>query len=223
MKRQVVTTADGSKTIFIEDWNEHYHSKHGALQEAQYVFIKQGLLHLVKQYRLSSISVLEIGFGTGLNAFLTLLASCSKKVSINYIGVEAYPVKSEELKQLNYTDIYNNSDQNLFSTMHNAVWEQTHKITDYFNLHKRQQFFQDINDSDAYDLIYFDAFGARVQPELWSKNIFSKMYEALRPNGVLVTYAAIGQVKRDMQDLGFKVERLQGPPGKRHMLRAVKL
>lgn len=228
MKRKIITTADGSKTIQIEDWNEQYHSKHGAIQEAQHVFIKEGLIHyrnLINkecQAKAVGISILEIGFGTGLNAFLTAIESERWNWNINYVGVEAYPVDDTEISQLNYAQEINRGKSDLFKKLHATQWETANTITNTFQLTKRQQFFSDITDVELYDLIYFDAFGARVQPELWTKAIFQTMYNALKPNGVLVTYAAIGNVKRAMKELGFTVERLKGPPGKRHMLRATK-
>jgi len=226
VKRKIITTADGSKTIQIEDWNEQYHSKHGAINEANHVFIKHGLLYFFNSCHLErsrEVSILEIGFGTGLNTFLTALQAEALNLNINYVGVEAYPVSTEEINQLNYVEEINPNANELFAKIHQSDWEQPIEISNNFTLTKRQQFFQDIEDIDAFDIIYFDAFGSRVQPELWSKTIFQKMYKALKPKGVLTTYAAIGQVKRDMQDLGFEVERLQGPPGKRHMLRATKV
>jgi len=235
LKRKIITTADGSKTIHIEDWNEQYHSKHGAIQEAQHVFIKEGLHYYyslnknchaeeacAELSRSIEASILEIGFGTGLNAFLTLLEAGNLNTNINYVGVEAYPVSMDEINQLNYVELISAENQAVFNELHKVSWEKEHDITSNFKLQKRQQFFSDITDTNAFDLIYFDAFGARVQPELWSKSIFESMYKALKPNGVLVTYAAIGEVKRNMQALGFTVERLKGPPGKRHMLRATK-
>lgn len=222
MKRKIITTADGSKTIHIEDWNEQYHSKHGAIQEAQHVFIKEGLQHYCANNKSTSIDVLEIGFGTGLNAFLTLLEADNIKSKINYVGVEAYPVSMDDINQLNYVELISAENETVFNKLHTVSWEKEHEITSKFKLQKRQQFFSEIKDNNAFDLIYFDAFGARVQPELWSKSIFETMYKALKPNGVLVTYAAIGEVKRNMKALGFIVERLKGPPGKRHMLRATK-
>jgi tRNA U34 5-methylaminomethyl-2-thiouridine-forming methyltransferase MnmC len=223
VKRKIITTADGSKTIHIEDWDEQYHSKHGAIQEATHVFIKSGL-HYKLNFQTNSkpISILEIGFGTGLNAFLTLIEAQKLKLNINYVGVEGYPVKIDEVNELNYASILASSYANFFNKLHEVSWEDTHLISSNFSITKRQQFFSEIKDELSFDLIYFDAFGARVQPELWSKSIFQIMYNALKPNGVLVTYAAIGQVKRDMKSLGFKVERIEGPPGKRHMLRATK-
>ena len=222
MKRKIITTADGSKTIHIEDWNEQYHSKHGAIQEAQHVFIKEGLQHYSANNKSTSIDILEIGFGTGLNAFLTLLEADNIKSKINYVGVEAYPVSMYDINQLNYVELISADNETVFNKLHTVSWGKEHEITSKFKLQKRQQFFSEIKDNNAFDLIYFDAFGARVQPELWSKSIFETMYKALKPNGVLVTYAAIGEVKRNMKALGFMVERLKGPPGKRHMLRATK-
>lgn len=223
MKRKIITTGDGSKTIQIEDWNEQYHSKHGAINEANHVFIKSGLLHFFKLYPNSTnIPILEIGFGTGLNAFLTAIEAERLKQPINYVGVEAYPVADTEISQLNYVQEIDENRSYLFKKLHETKWETTNALTSNFQLTKRQQFFSDIKDVSQFDLIYFDAFGARVQPELWTKTMFQKMYNALKPKGVLVTYAAIGEVKRAMKALGFTVERLEGPPGKRHMLRATK-
>ena len=222
MKRKIITTADGSKTIQIEDWNEQYHSKHGALQEAQHVFIREGFQHFCNQNRPTHIKIMEIGFGTGLNAFLTLLEAKKVNLDVDYVGIEAYPVPLEEIKQLNYGVLVSAESHHFFDELHQVSWENQHTITPNFKLKKRQQFFSEIPDTDVFDIIYFDAFGARVQPELWTKDIFEIMYKALKTNGVLVTYAAIGEVKRSMQALGFYVERLKGPPGKRHMLRATK-
>ena len=221
MKRKIITTGDGSKTIQIEEWNEQYHSIHGALQEALHVFIKTGLQHVVCNGK-KNISILEIGFGTGLNAILTALEAEKLKLNIDYVGVEAYPVSKEELQQLNYTQLVPNNSQNFFDTIHESSWEQHESISPYFTIEKRKQFFKDITDKETFDLIYFDAFGARVQPELWTEAIFIIMFEALKEKGVLVTYSAKGSVRRAMQSVGFIVERLPGPPGKREMLRATK-
>lgn len=239
MKRKIITTKDGSKTIQIEEWNEQYHSVHGAINEANHVFIKHGLLYFLGSNQAVEVedidannaldtaneeivSILEIGFGTGLNAFLTALKAEAFPKTIHYTGVEAYPVKANELIALNYATLTDGNRQDVFQAIHASKWECQQRITSNFKLTKQQKFFADITDINTYDIIYFDAFGARVQPELWSEAIFKKMYDALKVNGVLVTYAAIGRVKRLMQDLGFTVERLQGPPGKRHMLRARK-
>lgn len=237
MQRKIITTADGSKTIHIPEWNEQYHSKHGAIQEALHVFIKSGLHHVINKGHAElacternrseasqqNISILEIGFGTGLNAYLTLLKSEEQNININYVGVEAFPVTSEEIQQLEYPKavIKKNQDE-LFQSLHSVEWGTKHQISKRFSLIKRKQFFDEIEDLEAFNLIYFDAFGPRVQPDLWTEAIFKKMYNALKVNGVLVTYSAKGSVRRAMQTVGFRVERLEGPPGKREMLRAFK-
>ena len=222
MKRSIITTSDGSKTIQIEEWNEQYHSLHGAIQESQHVFIKTGLHHFLSLYKPSAVHILEIGFGTGLNAFVTALEAQRQDVQIHYEGVEAYHVLSEELSQLNYASLIDPNQHTVFDALHDLSWEELHPIASHFSLKKRQQFFADIQDKNIFDLIYFDAFGARVQPELWTESIFKRMFNALKTHGVLVTYAAKGSVRRAMQSVGFVVERLEGPPGKREMLRATK-
>lgn len=220
MKREIIQTLDGSTTIQITDWDECYHSRFGAVQEAKHVFIKNGL----SLFENKEISILEIGFGTGLNAFVTYLESQKWKLAINYVGVEGYPVSSEEVVSMNYVSELNaESERKIFEKMHNCNWEEKIVLRDDFVLTKRNQFFADIEDIEIFDLIYFDAFGYNVQPELWSTAIFKKMYNSLKTNGVLVTYAARGVVKRSMIEVGFKVEKLAGPPGKREMFRAVKL
>lgn len=216
MEREIIITSDGSTTIHIPSWNEQYHSKHGAIQEAYHVFIKNGLEFL----RQEEISILEIGFGTGLNCFITYLEN---KHSIHYVGVEAYPVSEEEISKLNYVSELNVKEgTKVFKKIHSLPWGLKHQIQENFFLEKRKQFFEDIKDKDTFNLIYFDAFGARVQPELWTEAIFEKMFNALKKNGVLVTYAAKGSVRRAMETVGFQVERLPGPPGKREMLRGNK-
>ena len=220
MKREIIQTLDGSTTIHLQEWNESYHSKHGAIQEAQHVFIKNGL----SLFREGPVSILEIGFGTGLNAFITFLEAPKLKLSIDYVGVEAYPVAPEELVLMNYVAELNAEDRkDVFQNMHVSNWEEKHVLSADFSLTKRKQFFEEIDDAEKFDLIYFDAFGYRVQPELWSTEIFRKMYTALKPNGILVTYAARGVVKRSMIEVGFTVEKLAGPPGKREMFRARKV
>lgn len=219
MKRRIITTGDGSKTIQIEDWDEQYHSKHGAIQEAYHVFIKHGLSHFSD----SKIAILEIGLGTGLNAFITLLEAKKLNISVHYTGVEAYPVSNAEVQQLNYvSELKAEANADDFLSMHQGEWEKDIKITRDFILQKQKKDFSRIDNNNRYDLIYFDAFGARVQPELWTEAIFFKMYRALKKDGILTTYAAKGSVRRAMRAVGFTVERLPGPPGKREMLRARK-
>lgn len=219
MKREIIQTLDGSTTIHLQEWDECYHSKHGAIQEAQHVFIKNGLSLFENQ----SVCILEIGFGTGLNAFITFLESKKMHQSIDYVGVEGYPVSADEVLSMNYvTELNAENESSIFERMHESDWGEKIVLRDDFYLTKRKQFFDEIDDLEKFDLIYFDAFGYRVQPELWSTAIFKKMYNALKPNGKLVTYAARGVVKRSMVEVGFTVEKLQGPPGKREMFRASK-
>lgn len=219
MKRKIITTSDGSTTIQIVDWNEQYHSIHGAIQEAYHVFIKSGL----SLFKHQDLSILEIGFGTGLNAIITSIESEKLDLNIDYVGVEAYPVIPEEISQLNYMQQLEASDfHQQFSKMHSCEWEKVCALSNNFKLTKQQKDFKQIKEINFFNLIYFDAFGARVQPELWTEEIFLIMYNALKENGVLVTYAAKGSVRRAMQAVGFSVERLPGPPGKREMLRATK-
>ncbi|CAM3551357.1 tRNA (5-methylaminomethyl-2-thiouridine)(34)-methyltransferase MnmD [Zobellia roscoffensis] len=219
MERKIITTGDGSKTIQISDWDEQYHSKHGAVQEAYHVFIKHGL----SLFSGRDVNILEIGFGTGLNTLITYIESKKNSTKVGYRGVDAYPVSDEELEQLNYiSELKAEVFTNDFQKMHSSPWESDIQISDDFVLRKEKKFFADITDENIFDLVYFDAFGARVQPELWTEEIFSIMYRAMKKDGVLVTYAAKGSVRRAMLAVGFKVERLPGPPGKREMLRARK-
>lgn len=219
MKREIIITDDGSTTIRIPDWDENYHSTHGAIQEAKHVFIKNGLDLFQNQ---DSISILEIGFGTGLNAFITFLETLNKE-KVYYVGVEAYPISSEEIAQMNYvTELQATQYQVVFDKMHFCNWESQQNITENFILTKRKQFFQDIEDKGQYHLIYFDAFGFPLQPELWSEAIFKKMFDALLPKGTLVTYACRSSIKNAMLSVGFSIEKLPGAPGKREMLRATK-
>ena len=220
MKREIIKTQDGSTTIHLLEWEESYHSKHGAIQEAYHVFIKSGF----DLFEEKPLSILEIGFGTGLNAFITLIEANKTNKSVEYTGVEAYPVLLEEMLLMNYvTELHASDYQSVFEAMHQLSWNETHQLSSNFKLTKRHQFFQEINDCNQFDLIYFDAFGFRVQPELWSLEIFQKMYAALKPGGVLVTYACRSSIKNAMLESGFQVEKLPGAPGKREMLRARKI
>ena len=223
MKRSIITTADGSKTIQIEDWNEQYHSIHGALQEAKHVYIENGLHEfLQRQPNQKHINILEIGFGTGLNAMLSATDELALQKSILYHSIEAYPVSSDELQALNYSSLLTLKSE-IFDQLHSASWNKESQITKHFVLKKRQEFFADLKDANTFDIVYFDAFSPRVQPDLWIPSIFKMMYTAMRFGGILVTYSAKGSVRRAMQEVGFEVKRLAGPPGKREMLRATKI
>jgi len=219
MKREIITTDDGSTSFRIPEWGESFHSTHGAIQETKHVFIKNGLALFSNQ----NISILEIGFGTGLNALATLAEQPHLNLNVHYETIEAYPLSWQEASQMNYCELLQQPAlAPLFAKMHQCPWNEEVTLNSHFILKKRKQFFQEINDLSQFDLIYFDAFGAQVQPELWQEDIFQKMYNALKTNGILVTYAAKGSVRRAMTACGFTVERLQGPLGKREMLRATK-
>lgn len=208
-------------TLRLPEWNEHYHSKHGAINEALHVFIQAGLQYFLETSKKEVVSILEIGFGTGLNALLTRLYSEEHQIKIQYSGVEAFPLQLSEVSALNYPEILKISSQE-FLKLHQAPWEIPTIISNYFILNKKEQFFSEIQEKGTFNIIYYDAFGARVQPELWTASMFEKMYGALKNGGVLVTYAAKSSVRIAMQKVGFTVEKLKGPPGKREMLRAVK-
>ena len=214
-------TADGSATLYRKDIDETYHSSHGALQEARHVFIDNGLAGLEKrevQY------ILEIGFGTGLNALLTQLYGKSEELSIRYHGLEAYPLPPEIISQVNYAEAIDGSMvKTYFSEMHAAPWNIEVLLRDSFRLTKIHNTLQDFEpEQNQYDLIYFDAFGPRAQEEMWQVDWLEKLYGCLKVGGVLVTYCAKGSFKRDLKSLNFEVVALPGPPGKREMTRAVK-
>lgn len=171
----------------------------------------------------SQISVLEMGFGTGLNALITFSEAKKKNLSIDYVGVEAFPVSPQELEQLNYVAELNEPAlKSVFETIHSLAWEEVYIMGPFFKIQKQKKDFFKVEDKKRFDIIYFDAFGPRVQPELWTMELFQKMYSALKKRGILVTYSAKGSVRRNLQEVGFTVERLPGPLGKREMLRAVK-
>lgn len=220
MKREIILTKDGLKTIYLPEWIESYHSIHGAYQEAMYVFIDKGLNACAED----ALSILEIGFGTGLNAILTLMEGQQKQLKIDYTSIEAYPISSEEMKALDYCSYPEISEfREYYLKMQECNWEQSVPITSLFSLLKIQDKLATFKiEKESFDLIYFDAFGPRVQPEMWTLEVFQKMHQLLKKGGILVTYCAKGQVRRDMQAIGFQVERLPGPPRKREMLRATK-
>lgn len=221
MERKIIQTSDGSSSVYLPEWDENYHSKHGAIQEAYHVFIRSGL-DLFKDE--SSLCILEMGFGTGLNCMITFLETKKRNLSINYVGLEGYPLELKMIVELNHLEQLGAKEESkAYNRIQSSDWEKTVEVDSSFSLIKKQIMFENYQESNMADLIYFDAFGARVQPELWTETIFAKMYDALKENGKLVTYAAKGSVRRAMQAVGFEVERLPGPPGKREMLRGTKL
>lgn len=227
MKRIIEKTDDGSATLFVPELDEHYHSTKGARTESQHIFIDMGL----KASTATSPRVLEIGFGTGLNAWLTLKEAESSCREVHYTGLELYPLAWEMVEQLGY--IPSSEQQHaaeLFKQLHTAPWEKEIQLTPHFTLLKQEtdanllKAETDINKLSSFDVIYFDAFAPEKQPEMWSQELFNRLYVLLNKDGILTTYCAKGIIRRMLQAAGFTVERLPGPPGgKREILRARKL
>lgn len=227
MKRIIEKTDDGSATLFVPELDEHYHSTKGARTESQHIFIDMGL----KASTATSPRVLEIGFGTGLNAWLTLKEAESSCREVHYTGLELYPLAWEMVEQLGYIPSSEQQhDAELFKQLHTAPWEKEIQLTPHFTLLKQEtdanllKAETDINKLSSFDVIYFDAFAPEKQPEMWSQELFNRLYVLLNNDGILTTYCAKGIIRRMLQAAGFFVERLPGPPGgKREILRARKL
>ncbi len=217
--RQLIKTKDNSSTIFVPGLNQHYHSIHGAVQESQHVFIEAGFG--LKDV-LDEIKVFELGFGTGLNALMTQNEAIKKNIKCQYWTVEKYPLKEEEYSKLNYPEIFNSEGKNeQFTKLHQCVWDQPVALNPLFELHKIKGDVKKLKLKENYfDLIYFDAFAPSSQADLWTIEIFTKMFNCLKDEGVLVTYCVKGEVRRNMIEAGFEVEKIPGPPGKREMARA---
>ena len=217
-------TEDGSHSVFSEQLGVSYHSKHGAIQETQHVFINAGLEYILQKSP-SEINILEIGFGTGLNAFMTFLKSERQPIpaTINYFAIEAYPLSMEQVFELNYVEKMDAAPyEDIFIKMHSSEWSEVHPLSKRFNFQKLLMNFEDIDFQNIMDLIYFDAFAPDIQPQLWEENLMKKMFNSLRLNGVLTTYCAKGVVKRTLKSVGFFIQPLPGPPGKREMTRAIR-
>ena len=222
MSLKIYSTLDHSNTLFNEEINETYHSRNGALEESNYVFIEKGLNHVLKSVK-SNLNILEIGFGTGLNAILTLQHTQNEhELIIQYDALETTPLPLDLITLLGYNTFLSTDNDVLFENMHSSKWNVQNSIINNFQLHKINARLQDFIPAHQYDLIYFDAFAPDKQPDMWTIDIFAKLYLAMNKNGVLVTYSSKGEVKRNLRLVGFQVERLQGPPKKRHMLRATK-
>ena len=224
MNVEIRQTEDGSSTLYVPELDETYHSIHGAIQESRHVFIEAGLKKLLLEASSSkkSIKVFEVGFGTGLNALLSLIEINDRDISLEYQSIELYPLQDIVVNQLNYSNALEDN-KNYFNQLHESPWGIKVDITKKFKLHKINQSFLEFNTSDKFDLIFFDAFGPSKQSDLWAKDVLNKCYQMLHTSGVLVTYSAKGQLKRDLKDLGFIVEALPGPPGKAQMTRAIKV
>jgi len=223
-KVEVRTTADGSPTLYVPALNEHYHSHHGAAQESRHVFIEAGLQPLLDAGRgRQPLRLLEVGLGTGLNALLTLAAAHSNGVAVAYDGYETVPLPADAITALAPQWEGTPALQAAFAQLHAAPWNKPLALTIIFSLTKRLAEIQTADLPTAYyDLIYFDAFAPEKQPELWTEDVFKKLYAAAAPGAVLVSYCAQGQFRRNLRAAGWLTEKLPGPPGKREMTRARK-
>ena len=222
MPLKLIKTGDGSFTLFVPELNEHYHSTFGAVNESRHIFINAGFNYFKNISE--QINILELGFGTGLNAFLTLFEARKNKQKVNYTAIESDPLDKDIFHKLNYFDfIKDKNAEKIFLRLHQNEWNKHAEISkDFFLLKIKSKFEDVISETDKYHLVYFDAFAPEVQRELWTEQIFQKVYKSMRNNGVLVTYSAKGMVKRNMISAGLKVEKIPGPKGKRDFIRAVK-
>lgn len=217
-----VMSGDGSHTLFSAQSGEHYHSMFGAIQESKHIFIEAGLK--VTAEKRNQISIFEVGFGTGLNAFLTCLYAREHNISIHYYSIEPFPLEKKVWSCLNYEQLLNpDNHPRLFDLICDSEWNRALEITPTFSLYKNSSKLQDIDNVESrYDLVYFDAFSPEAQPELWTIAIFQMIFNLMKPGGMLLTYCCKGEVKRNLKTVGFRIEKLPGPPGKREFLRAEK-
>ncbi len=218
---ELIKTDDGSDTLFNTELGEHYHSTHGAIQESMHVFIQAGF----RTCQQSSLTIFEVGFGTGLNTYLTLMETLKTKQRVRYITVEKYPLVREIWDVLNYPKVIPGGDQKFFLKIHEAPWDEEVPINDQFTLLKLSGDMTAIEFTNlpCFDLVYFDAFSPERQPELWETSVFRKVSDHCVVEAKIVTYCAKGAVRRTLTEVGFKAERIPGPPGKREMLRGTKI
>jgi tRNA U34 5-methylaminomethyl-2-thiouridine-forming methyltransferase MnmC len=216
MKNTIHKTADNSKTLYSEMFDEHYHSVLGAITESMHIFVKLGL----SNFKNDTINILEIGFGTGLNAMLSYAENKSLQNQIYYHGIDLYPPESKTISKLDYSDLINLNNSEFESFCKD--WDTEIAVSDAFHLCKQKINFLDFSSQKKYNLVYFDAFSPEKQPEMWTASRIKSIYEMMSDNGILVTYCSKGEVKRTLREIGFIVKRLQGPPGKWHVLKAIK-
>jgi tRNA U34 5-methylaminomethyl-2-thiouridine-forming methyltransferase MnmC len=216
---KLIETSDGSHTIYVPEMEEHYHSIHGAVQESSFIFTGNGF----GACDADPVFILEVGFGTGLNALLTAIKALNDPRQVFYTSLEKYPLEKELIGSLNYYRFAGEGGKMIFNNIHDSEWNKMVKITPNFSLMKIKTDLTLHKPEGLYDLIYFDAFGPDKQPEMWTPEIFSSISAVTRKNGILVTYSAKGEVKRNLKANGFEVSLLPGPPGKRQMIRAVKI
>ncbi len=219
----ITPTADGSNTLYNETIGEHYHSRHGALQESKHVFINAGLKYAAQSFPDQPVAILEIGFGTGLNFLLSSAFAGEEGLNINYTGIEAYPLSKEELISTAYNQYVDEETWNRFIDHYEQALTRGISLTADQQLTIAHLKLEDFNSPVLFDLVYFDAFSVQHQPEMWSDEIIAYVCSFIKPGGIFVTYAITGKLKRALKSVGMKIEKLPGAPGKREMLRAVKM
>ena len=222
MKREFRITADGSHTLYVPFLDESYHSVHGAIRESNHVFIREGFYEALKLSLRPSLKILETGLGTGLNVLLTLKESRRTGTDVYYHAVEKFPLEEAEYTRLNYELLIDELPVGFLHKIHEAPWEEDFRLGDNFTLRKERTDFRTMRPGGAYDLVYFDAFAPGKQPQLWTKEVFSKIFDLLNPGGILVTYSSRSSIRKELISCGFNVEKIPGPPGKREMTRASK-
>lgn len=215
---KIISTSDGSDTLYVQELDEHYHSTFGAVRESNHVFIESGY----KSTACDPVRIFELGFGTGLNTFLTLLETIKDKRMVYYVSIEKHPLPADIYKKLNYNKLFRGNKGSYYDLIHECRWGIPCKITDNFSLMKIEKDFLEMDTDMVFDIVYFDAFAPEKQPGMWSYNVLERIAALIKPDGVFVTYSAKGQLRRDLKQLGFLVENPEGPPGKRQITQAVK-
>ena len=222
MQKKIIITGDGSPSFYISELNETYHSKHGAVTESDYVYIKRGLVHWLDQNNQKKLKVFEMGMGTGLNVYLSYVFSINHKISCEYFSIEKYPLQLKEIQSLNMkVSLPAGEHHHFFDQLHQLEWNQMLSQSD-FSFTKIKEDFLNMALVQSFDVLFYDAFGYNAQSEMWQEKALQKCYDLLNPGGIGVSYCAKGAVRRSLEKIGFVLERLEGPPGKREMLTAVK-
>lgn len=222
MKKKIIITGDGSPSLYISELDETYHSKHGAVTESDYVYIKRGLAHWLDQNNQKKLKVFEMGMGTGLNVYLSYVFSINHKISCEYFSIEKYPLQLKEIQSLNMkVSLPAVEHHHFFDQLHQLEWNQMLSQSDFY-FTKIKEDFLNMALVQSFDVLFYDAFGYNAQSEMWQEKALQKCYDLLNPGGIWVSYCAKGAVRRSLEKIGFVLERLEGPPGKREMLRAVK-
>lgn len=217
MRLDLITTQDGSHTLYRADLDEQYHSVFGAIQESMHIFIRNGFLAVDR----NPVQVFEMGFGTGLNTLLTYIESQKSNIRVKYYSIEKFPLSRHLWSQLNFPSILPEGSEELFASIHNSEWDKDSE-SERFCLHKIHGDFLNYSIPSGNDLVYYDAFSPDKEPELWKTHLFQKIFDSMKSGGILMTYSAKGEVRRNLISCGFRVEKLEGPPGKKHILRAIK-